>query len=80
MAAALAAATILLLNRTSSVGLTRTTFLPGTNMMAVSAAICGKHIGESVTVPFGVQLDSIADGRAVLHRIEKDSGDRLTTS
>jgi len=74
--AALAAATILLLNRTSSVGLTGTPFLPGTNMMAVSPAICGKHIGESVTVPFGVQLDSIADGRAVLHRIEKDSGDR----
>src|SRR6185503_5113911 len=66
----------LLLNWTSTVRLTRTTFLPGTDMMAVSSAIRGKHIGKSVTVPFCVQLDSIADGRGVLHRIEKNSRDR----
>ena len=76
MAATRGAATILLLNWTSPVRLTRTTLLPGTNMMAVSSTIRGKHIGKRVPVPVCVQLNSVADRRAVLHRIEKNSGNR----
>src|SRR5215475_3224249 len=70
----ISAATLALLNWANPVGLTRTTFLSGTNVMAVAPTVRGKDIRKGRGISFRIQLDTIADGRAVLGPIDENTG------
>src|SRR5215472_19373795 len=72
VAATSTAATTASLNRADAVRLTRATFLSGTNMMAVPSAVRREHVRKGGTVSFCVQLHSIANGSAELHRVSQN--------
>src|SRR5215471_3451281 len=62
-------------DRTDSAGLASATGLAGTNMVAVTTAMRGLHIGERGTIARFIQIDAIANTSAELHRVGEDAGD-----
>src|ERR1700721_4777162 len=62
-----------LFHRANAVGLTGTAFLPGACVVAVAATMRGKKIRESRSIPKFIGVDSVADPRAVLRRINENS-------
>ena len=65
-----------LVNGTDPIGLSCATSLAGADVNGVASAIGRHDVRESCAIPFRVQLNPIADGSAVLHRVDQNAGHR----